>query len=534
MPASPASAMSFPQVEIRPRRSMAFFALLSIFMVIVSYLFVIALAAACVYLPYLLLASGSGNFQVLILFVFGIVIAGAMLWSLFPRPDKFTPRGVLLDRATQPRLFAELENIATSLNEPMPTEVYLIGDVNAWVADRGGLMGVGSRRVMALGLPVLSILTVSQFRAILAHEFAHYYGGDTSLGPWVYKTQTAIARTFQNIGSVRQLARFAILGVMYLAVTTLMKGYFVVFLRAIKLVSRQKEYRADELACLIAGRQPLIDGLRAIQGGTLAWPAYWKSELAPMLNDGAVPGIGDGFARFVSVPTINEQIQKNLEKEILEAKAHPYDTHPPLRDRIAAATKLRECLIQQDSHPARTLLDHPDALELRFLEAMNPDVQPGTLKSVSWDEVGTRVTIPNWRKFTTEYPSPLAGVTAGTLPDQISKLRLIGSGIRDPKGMLLDPEQRTRRAGQLFAAALGLALLDHGWQLVSGPGVFHLQRGSETLNPFLVMEHLMSGKVTAPDWIEKCNALGIANLMLAPAIPQHPSLPGLGIEPASP
>lgn len=499
---------------------MAWFAFLSIFMVVASYVFVILLAAACVYLPYLLLAAGSANFQIIVLFLFGIVIAGAMLWSLLPRPDRFKAPGLLIEPTTQPRLFAELENIAGSLNEPMPREVYLIGDVNAWVADRGGLMGFGSRRVMGLGLPLLSILTISQFRAVLAHEFAHYYGGDTSLGPWVYKTQTAIVRIFQNIGSLGQLARIAILGVMYLVVATLMKWYFVVFLRAINLVSRQKEYRADELACLIAGRQPLIDGLRAIHGAAPAWPAYWKTELAPMLNDGAVPGIGDGFARFIAVPTINEQIQKNLDKEIREAKTNPYDSHPPLRDRIAATQKLPAGFMPQDSNPARSLLDDADTLELRFLEKMNPDMKPGTLQCVSWGEVGTRVTIPAWKKYTGEYASPLEGVTAESLPDQIPKLRQIGSGIRDPKGMLLDPQQRTHRAGQLFAAGLALALVDHGWTLHTGPGVFHLQRGSEQLNPFLVVEQLMAGKLTPQDWIAQCNALGIGRLMLAPAARQ--------------
>jgi heat shock protein HtpX len=514
--------MSFPKVEIRPRRSMAFFAFLSIFMVVASYLFVIALAAACVYLPYwLMMSSGSPNGQLVLLFIFGAVIAGAMLWSLLPRPDKFTAPGLLIEPASQPRLFAELENIAGSLNEPMPSEVYLIGDVNAWVADRGGLMGFGSRRVMGLGLPLLSILTISQFRAVLAHEFAHYYGGDTSLGPWVYKTQTAIVRIFQNIGSVGQLARIAILGVMYLVVATLMKWYFVVFLRAIKLVSRQKEYRADELACLIAGRQPLVDGLRAIHGAAQAWPAFWKTELAPMVSQGAVPGIGDGFAKFVSVPMINEQIQKNLEQHIREAKTNPYDTHPPLRDRIAATEKLPAVSVAENPNPARSLLDQADALELRFLETMNPDMKPGTLKCVSWDEVGTRVTIPAWKRFTSEYSAPLQGVTAECLPDQIPKLRQIGSGIRDPKGMLLDPQQRTLRAAHLFGAGLALAMIDQGWTLHSGPGTFHLQRDAERLNPFAILEQLMSGKLSAEDWIAKCNALGIGRLVLAPVAQQQ-------------
>jgi hypothetical protein len=141
--------MSLSPVAIRPRRSMMLFAVLAILMVIASYVFVVLLAAACILLSYAVL-SGSPGFQSLLLALFGVVIAGGLLWSLVPRPDKFTAPGPPLDREQHPLLFAELEKIAAALNEPMPREVYLIGDVNAWVADRGGMLGVGSRRVMGL------------------------------------------------------------------------------------------------------------------------------------------------------------------------------------------------------------------------------------------------------------------------------------------------------------------------------------------------------------------------------------------------
>lgn len=494
---------------------MAFFALLSIFMVVASYLFMIALAAACVYLPYLILTnSGSAPAQIIVLFLFGVVIAATILWSMLPRWDKFKAPGLLLERSLQPRLFAELENIAAALNEPMPREVYLIGDVNAWVADRGGFMGIGSRRVMGLGLPLLSILSVSQFRAVLAHEFAHYYGGDTSLGPWVYKTQMAITRIFQNVGSLGKLARIAILGVMYLVVSTLMKWYFIVFLRAINLASRQREYRADELACLLAGRQPLIDGLRAIHGAAMAWPVYWKTEINPVISEGALPGIGEGFARFVAVPTIHEQLEKGIEKEIQEAKTNPYDTHPPLRDRITATETMPATFLHEDSTPARSLLDHPDATELRFLEGANPDLKPGTVKCVSWEDLGTKVTIPHWKQFAAEYASILRGVTAASLPDQVPNFPAMGSSMRDPKGILLGPEQRTRRAGQLFGIGLALALLDQGWILNVAPGMFELRKNTESLNPFLVIEQLMARKLSAQDWKARCQSLGISEMSL--------------------
>ena len=90
--------MPVPAVTIRPRRSMVLVALFSIAMVILSYVFVLALAALCVFLPYWLMTSTeSANGQLVLLFLFGIAIAGAILWSLFPRPDKFKAPGPVLE-----------------------------------------------------------------------------------------------------------------------------------------------------------------------------------------------------------------------------------------------------------------------------------------------------------------------------------------------------------------------------------------------------------------------------------------------------
>jgi Zn-dependent protease with chaperone function len=73
--------------------------------------------------------------------------------------------------------------------------VYLVADVNAFVAQRGGWMELFSTRVMGLGLPLLNALTVSELRAVLSHEFGHYAGGDTKLLPWIYRARIAIIRT---------------------------------------------------------------------------------------------------------------------------------------------------------------------------------------------------------------------------------------------------------------------------------------------------------------------------------------------------
>lgn len=495
---------------------MMLFAILAILMVIASYVFVLALAAACILLSYAVVSSESVGFQSLLLALFGVAIAGGLLWSLVPRLDKFKPPGLPLDREQYPELFAELEKIAASLNEPMPREVYMIGDVNAWVADRGGVLGFGSRRVMGLGLPLMSILTVSQFRAVLAHEFAHYYGGDTSLGPWVYKTKMAMIRTFQTMGSLGQWARYAVLAIMHLIVSTILKWYFIVFLRAINLVSRRQEFRADELACLVAGPKPLIDGLRAIHAASPAWLPYLNTEVTPILNNGRMPPLGEGFARFLASPVIAPQVEANVQKELKEGKGSPYDTHPPLRERIAAAEQLPPSNLPEDTRPAISLLTSPETLELNFLRAANPDLPADHLRGVAWDAVSAEVTVPAWRRTAEESGSAFQGITAESMIDVISKLHDIGASLRDPKGMLLTPEQRTQRAGRALSIGLGLAMLENGWELHCSPGVFHLQRGEQTLNPFLVVDEMMRGKLSRDAWAQRSNALGLHTLTLFP------------------
>ncbi len=502
--------------KIAPRRSVALFALLAITMVVVSYIVIVLLAIACVYLPYLAFTSAEHPPAQLGLLVLGGIIVGAtILWSLVPRREKFEAPGLLLEAPAHPRLFAELQAIAAALNEPLPREVYLVGQVNAFVADRGGIMGFGSRRVMGIGLPLLSSLTISEMRAVLAHEFAHYYSGDTKMGPWVYKTQSAMIRAFRNIGSLGQLGRIAALQFMNMVATFILKWYFIFFLRVINFVSRKKEYRADELACLVAGAEPLVQGLRKIHGASMAWGPYWNSEVVPVLNQGCKPAIADGFSRFLAAPQIEEQVTKGIEREIAEGKTEPYDTHPPLRDRIAAIEKFVAEPSEKDEEMAISLLDKPESTELQFLELVNPKLAKNSLRQVGWDEIGRAVTIPSWKAAVGEYAPMMVGITAGALPEVVKKLPQMGPKIRDPRGMLLTPQQRTQRAGQLLAMALGLALLEKGWKLEAQPGSFFLANGVDRINTFTLMDDLMKGKVSPENWVKMCDELGNADLALA-------------------
>jgi heat shock protein HtpX len=230
-----------------------------------------------------------------------------------------------------------------------------------------------------------------------------------------------------------------------------------------------------------------------------------------------LPPIADGFARFLAAPEIAAQVTEGIETEINEAKVDPYDTHPALRDRVAAIQRLTVAPSDENTALALSLLDNPESAELQFLAFVNPNAEQGSLRRVAWDDIGPQVIIPAWKSMTNEYASLLQGITAAAVPDFIPKLPEIGSRMRDPKGMLLAPQQRMRRAGHLIASALALALLDKGWQLETRPGVFYFHRGAERANTFTMMGELVAGKVKAEAWITSCAELGISESVLAPA-----------------
>jgi Zn-dependent protease with chaperone function len=504
------------KAEIQPRRSIAVFTVLSLLMVVVSYAVMLGIAALCVYGPYLLVANDSGSHvQLVILLLGGIGIAGVLLWSVAPRPEKSEAPGMLLTKEAQPRIFAELEEISSALGEPMPKEVYLIGEPNAFVLDHGGTFGFGSRRILAIGLPLFYVLTLAEWRAVLAHDFAHYYSGDTSLGPWLYRAQKAMLRAFENLSSVRGLARIAILQALYLFVFYILKGTFLLFLRVINLASRRKEFRADELACLVAGTDAMSSSLKRIRGAAAAWPTYWKDELVPFLENGNLPAVGDGFVRFMAEPRISEQVKEFVGKAVTEGKTNPYDTHPPLNARLAAISKLKPVVSSENCDLAAEILNARFDTEQLFIEYMNPDLPKGTMKQLSWDELGEKVTIPGWTASVAKYSRFLKGETCGRIPEALKKIPEIAAAIENPRGRLLSPQQRNQKAFQMLAMALGLALLRNGWRLNAQPASFFVYRGDERLEIFADLMNLQQGKTTAEAWTSLCEQWGVAGATLA-------------------
>jgi len=479
--------------------SLAGRAVLAVILMVGFYLLALAISAVLLYLPIaevLYLHHVTPKLD-LICLIAGFVI----LWSVVPRFDRFKASGPRLTPEKNPRLFTEIESVATSVGQTMPAEVYLVSDVNGWVSQRGGLMGFGSRRVMGLGLPLLRTLNQSQFRAVLAHEFGHYYGGDTKLGPWIYKTRNTIMRTLSGLGRGSWIQKPFL-------------WYGKMFLRITHAISRRQEFVADELAARTVGSKPLITGLSKIHGAGSVFGLFWRNECVPVLHAGFRPPLAEGFSQFLQANPIDTAIKRGLEEELKSGKVNPYDTHPPLKERIAAVENLPPGKMDDNDPPALSLLQDVPGLEQQLFQAIAP-AEAAKLKPVDWAEVCARVYLPQWIELVKKNTGALNKITPESLSASAGDRKTFGKQFVDASGKNVDAKNAEALAGVVIGAALVLAISRKGGKPVAKPGEsVSVILGSHTLEPFGLLESLATGRITAEAWRDQVAALGITSANL--------------------
>jgi heat shock protein HtpX len=492
-------------------------AVLALGLMIGFYALALGLAGALLWVPYAVFAYAQ---RIPVKLALGCLVgAGIILWSVMPRRDRFEAPGPELEPRRHPKLFAMIRGVASATKQEMPAEVYLVGDMNAWVAHRGGFMGKGARGIMGLGLPLLQTLSVSELRAVLAHEFGHYHGGDTKLGRFVYTTRAAIGRTLENLGRHGSILQLPFI------------WYGRVFLRVSHAVSRRQELAADQLAAHVVGARPLAEGLKKIHAAAPAFGYYWSNEVAPVLHAGFVPPLAAGFQQFVAGEIGQKALAAAREQSLQESDGDVFDTHPPLRERLQALEGCRPGDVAVADPLAITLLADPQALEREVIApALPPTDDP--LPPIQWSEVGERVYQPIWQKETEAAIAHCRPLAVAALAQQASALsETLGAKLL-PDSEAPSPELRQLRGNWAVGAALAMALSQSGWAADVAPGEPVMLRGpAGALDPFGTVHALVTGELGAEAWAEQCGRLGIGELEVFGAAPVARRVASVAVEP---
>ncbi len=440
-----------------------------------------------------------------------VAAAGFIVWSVLPRIDRFQAPGPRLQPEAQPSLFREIVVIAGAVGQPLPAEVYLLPEVNAGMANRGGLMGFGSRRVMGLGLPLMQVLTVTEFRAVLAHEFGHFHGDITPLYPWVYKTRAAFCRTLANLPQSFLQKPFVWCARLFVHLTS--------------EVVRGQEYAADALAAEVVGPQALISGLTSTFRADQAYEAYCYTEVAPVMEAGFRPPLTEGFRLYLNTPELSGIIQENLTEELARCQANPANPHPPLRDRLAALAGLPARENPPHDPPALSLLKDVPSLEKELFKVLLGAERAQEFQEISWEDILTRVYLPTWEETVRNHSQVLSDLRLGDLPDVAADLEEFVARFDFPSGVSL--EEKKASLSYIIGEAVAAALHRQGCHLACKVGEPHrLVLAGEWLEPFSLMADLASEKLPAKQWQDLCTRAGVEHLPLGALVGEGQAAPG--------
>lgn len=345
--------------------------------------------------------------------LFVIPIVSGMFMLRTPKDD--APAGItdVVTEAQEPALWEAVRDVARQVGTRAPDEIVLIEKVNAAVSEESSLMGLrpGIRRLY-LGLPLMMGMDEMQLRSVLAHEMGHYANFDTRLTPLIARGRAQLIRTIVHFHerSAQKLARERArqdkhaakriakgrratkvdtpgLGATYRGMASIYTAYGNFFMRTTRAAARRQELAADLAAVQVAGRDAAASALRELNALKSAFDFYMSSYATLGVGAGLLPPPGQVFGGLRNLLDAHAQDLEELSRELPTEPASPYDSHPPLAERVARIEALPDDgRAGQTARPALDLLSNADAA-LTALEQAVLTPQALTLKRVDWQDL---------------------------------------------------------------------------------------------------------------------------------------------------
>jgi heat shock protein HtpX len=274
-----------------------------------------------------------------------VLAAIALAKGLWPRKPALGPH-TELSSVEAPALFAMLHEVAAAVGTAPPDRVLLEHGCSAAVSELGPMIG-GRERVLSLGVATLSALNITELRALLGHELAHFAGGDTDYLARVYAARA---------GMIRVMTEAEASGGRDDVVFRFYRWLFLRFERDGAPATREQELRADAISARIAGSQVAHDSLvsEIAAGAALS---EWLRALESVEPIAVPSNVYEGFRRYLRSPTWQAQRAARVAEACARPLA-PLDTHPPHQQRLDA---ILACAIER-----------PEALDARSAAALVP------------------------------------------------------------------------------------------------------------------------------------------------------------------
>lgn len=257
--------------------------------------------------------------------VLALFAIGAILKAIFAKSSDILPvSGLWVPREKAPGLFARIDAIAQRLGTKPPENLVAGIDDNFFVCE--GKVSCTDRelegRTLFVSLTLLRILDADETEAVLGHEMAHFSGGDVEHSTKLSPAINRVGLYLQGLGSTP----------LSIPVALFLAAVFDLFDLSFSKSRREREFAADAASAGITSPDAIARALVKIG----AYASYGTRVEASLFERDSVHeslGIADrirkGFGEYAQTPKLSFDL---VDSQI----PHPFDSHPPLLERIAA------------------------------------------------------------------------------------------------------------------------------------------------------------------------------------------------------
>lgn len=236
-----------------------------------------------------------------------------MLKALFFVQRERAGNALEVTQKSHPQLLAFIHSLADQVRAPRPKRVYLSPSVNARVFYDLSILNFifPSKKNLEIGLGLVNVLTVSELKAVLAHEFGHFSQRSMAIGIWVYVAQQiawhivakrdALDRLINFISNIHLYVSWIgwIVSIIVWSIRSVMDSLFRLVMIAQGSLSREMEFNADLVAVSVTGSDELVHALYKLQAADNAWERATSFAAAELGAGRAVQDIFDIQQRLI-------------------------------------------------------------------------------------------------------------------------------------------------------------------------------------------------------------------------------------------
>jgi Zn-dependent protease with chaperone function len=270
--------------------------------------------------------------------IVGYVLLRAMVAS-FRRKPMFE-LALKADKAKLGVMSDVVDRICSGLGSKKPDNV-LLGFSSSFYVTNSKVQTIDNKvlkgRTLHVSLPLLMVLYPKHVEGVLAHEFAHFTGGDTVYSIYARPVYESCLEGInrlkaQLVGPYRGLVEL-VFRIFYIPPLLLLEGYYLLFLVVDRRMSRARELRADAVASSLVGDKAFKESLAR----TVAFGTAWDTLTGSLVEPSSQETSQEAFSGFVgkleqaSFPTGGKKLLSEIESQ---PNHQLLSTHPAIAERL--------------------------------------------------------------------------------------------------------------------------------------------------------------------------------------------------------